>query len=188
MSEVDQTVVSGVRFLVVILSLLTVAPRPGHSWSTIINASVLGKPGSYDAALYSAIADMLLREDDTERNGSNPRPYYCKLHFKALTFDTSTGDAVFDSLVRARQNFKSPKVAVAIGPFIEVFASTDYVISSQLHILTSPPGQNAGMMDPDKVVSILPEPNSLSIAIAACVKRLGWHDVALLAQGERVLM
>ncbi|BFZ05245.1 hypothetical protein BsWGS_08284 [Bradybaena similaris] len=67
---------------------------------------------------------------------------------------------------------------------MEVFASTDYIIREQTHILTSAAGQNSGIMDPAKVVSVLPEPRSLSRAISATVKELGWTDVAFLAQDD----
>jgi len=66
-----------------------------------------------------------------------------------------------------------------------VFASTDYVILHQYHLLTSAAGQNAELMDPKKVVSILPEPQSMAKAIADVVAKLHWDNVAFLSQGKR---
>lgn len=85
----------------------------------------------------------------------------------------------------ARDSFKNIGVAIAIGPFIDVFASTDYVILHQFHLLTSPAGENAGLMDPQKVVSILPEPKSMATVIADVIHKLQWKNVVLLSQGNR---
>ncbi|XP_059145982.1 glutamate receptor ionotropic, kainate 3-like isoform X2 [Physella acuta] len=116
---------------------------------------------------------------------SNPKSEgNCKLLFNPLNLNKTNGEAFYDSLVKARDNFDSSNVAVAIGPFIEVFSSTSYVITKQVHMLTSAAGQNAGMMDPKRVVSILPEPSSLSTGIAKTVIRIGWKNVAFLAQDD----
>ncbi|CAL1540123.1 unnamed protein product [Lymnaea stagnalis] len=157
-----------------------------YNYYFIINATVLGTPGSNDAKLYSDIADVLLREESPKGTGKSGKatPNFCKLVFTPLNLDKSSGESFYDSLEQARENFNDQKVAVAIGPFMEIFASTDYVITKQIHILTSAAGQNAGMMNPDRVVSILPEPSSLSSIIAATVTKLNWTNVAFLAQDD----
>ncbi len=87
-------------------------------------------------------------------------------------------------LYLAGSNFDNPSIAVAIGPYIDVFTSTNYVIRDQLHMLTSSAGQKTELMDPDRVVSILPEQTSLSNAVAKVVMTLGWNNVAYLSKGK----
>ncbi|KAH9518738.1 hypothetical protein Btru_006120 [Bulinus truncatus] len=146
----------------------------------------MGSVPEFQAKLYTEIAKMLLNEENPKHvDGEVPASQnYCRLVFTPLSFDKSSAESFYTSLSKARENFDAGKVSVAIGPFMEVFTSTNYVITKQTHILTSAAGQNAGMMDPDRVVSILPEPSSLSSVIANTVKALQWKDVAFLAQDD----
>ncbi|XP_046580381.1 uncharacterized protein LOC124287932 [Haliotis rubra] len=146
----------------------------------MINASVMGYPASTDADLYREIADILLREE-------NPRPSkhnYCAIHFGKVSFDNTNGSTIYRSLTAARRNFQNHHVAVAIGPYIDVFTSTNYVILNQRHMLTSSAGQKSELLDPDMVVSILPERHNLSEAVARIVEKLDWNYVALLSQDD----
>ncbi|KAI8781077.1 glutamate receptor ionotropic, kainate 2 isoform X2 [Biomphalaria glabrata] len=157
-----------------------------YQYNFLINATVVGVRPENAARLYSDIAEILLSEENPKDLASSQATSenYCKLVFTPLVYDKSTADSFYTSLMRARDNFNDGNVSVAIGPYMEVFTSTDYVITKQTHILTSAAGQNAGMMDPDRVVSILPEPSSLSSVIAATVRELKWKDVAFLAQDD----
>ncbi|PVD33741.1 hypothetical protein C0Q70_05001 [Pomacea canaliculata] len=148
-----------------------------------MQAGVLGYPGSLDAEIYRQIADFLIKE--MEEGRSERDKGHCAMYFDSLIFDTSNGSTFYNSLVKARDSFKNIGVAIAIGPFIDVFASTDYVILHQFHLLTSPAGENAGLMDPQKVVSILPEPKSMATVIADVIHKLQWKNVVLLSQGNR---
>lgn len=81
----------------------------------------------------------------------------------------------------ARQTFSDKKVAVAIGPQIDVFTSPDYVILHQIHFVTS----SGQLVDQGyRSMPILPDPKSLSEAVAKIVKYLDWNKVAFLSQGK----
>ncbi|XP_071099679.1 glutamate receptor ionotropic, kainate 2-like [Haliotis cracherodii] len=136
----------------------------------MINASVMGYPDSEDADMYREIADMLLDGDD-----------FCTINFKKLSYDTTNGSTIYNSLTAARRNSDNQFTTVTIGPYIDMFTSK-YVIINQRHILTSSVGQRA--KDSDSVVSILPEQHSLSVAVATIAKRLKWNNVALLSQDD----
>ncbi|XP_070199578.1 glutamate receptor ionotropic, kainate 2-like isoform X2 [Littorina saxatilis] len=144
-----------------------------------ITASVLGYPGSTAEEMYEKIADVTMEESMSARQREN-----CDIRFNSLTFNTTTGSDVYDSLTKARENFSQKSIAAAIGPFIDVFASTEYVILNQYHLLTSAAGQNAELMDLKKVVSILPEPKSMARAIADVITKLHWRNVAFLSQDD----
>ena len=90
----------------------------------------------------------------------------------------------YNALITARQTFNDESVAVAIGPQIDVFTSTDYVILHQVHFVTS-----AGQLVDQgyRTMPILPDPKSLSTAVAKIVKYLDWNTVAFLSQGNNSL-
>ncbi|XP_046375618.1 glutamate receptor ionotropic, kainate 2-like isoform X1 [Haliotis rufescens] len=146
----------------------------------MINASVMGYPASTDVELYREIADILLREENPRPNKHN----YCAIHFGKVTFDTTNGSTMYRSLTAARRNFQNHYVAVAIGPYIDVFTSTNYVILNQRHMLTSSAGQKTDLLDPEMILSILPERHNLSEAVSKIVEKLGWKYVALLSQDD----
>ncbi|XP_050408953.1 glutamate receptor ionotropic, kainate 2 isoform X2 [Patella vulgata] len=153
---------------------MTYIPTNGaHEYK--IHASVMGRPGSNDIQLYRKVADIMFREDVPHKGSIN----HCAINFKEFTFDMTNGSTVYDSLTTARSNFESKDVAVAIGPAIDVFTSTEYVILNQVHLLTSPASESSS-----RVISVLPQANSMSAAIADIVTKLGWNNVALLAQDD----
>ncbi|XP_041366451.1 glutamate receptor ionotropic, kainate 2-like [Gigantopelta aegis] len=169
-------------FVLLLLGVLLMVHQNEAVFHYYIQGSVMGRNQSSDTELYQEIADILLREN-TRPNGTIAQNY-CAIRFNTLNFDTSSGSAIHNSLVTARANFEDKGVAVAIGPYIDVFTSTNYVIINQLHMLTSPTGEDAEKMDPDWVLSILPEQASISAAVADIVNKLGWRNVALLSQDD----
>ena len=54
---------------------------------------------------------------------------------------------------------------MAIGPYIDVLANTDYVIKHQVHLLTSPLGRDAGKVDQQRVLYILPESSYVEMVL-----------------------
>ncbi|BFZ05251.1 hypothetical protein BsWGS_08290 [Bradybaena similaris] len=90
--------------LYVTLFVILLAPTSTFSYSfyTFINASVLGTPESNDAEIYTAIADILVKEEMAEKMISPTTPNYCKLIFTALNFDVSSGDAMYASLEQGK--------------------------------------------------------------------------------------
>ena len=72
-------------------------------------------------------------------------------------------------------------MAVAIGPQIDVFSSTDYVILHQVLFVTS---SDESVEQANRTMPILPDPKSLSSAIGQTAKMLKWHKVAFLSQGK----
>ena len=84
------------------------------------------------------------------------------------------------STISARSLFEDDHMSIAIGPYIDVFTSIQYVIQKQVHIVTS----SIEKPEPSKrTFPILPDANSMSSAIAKIVKRLNWKKVAFLSQG-----
>ena len=74
-------------------------------------------------------------------------------------------------------------MAVAIGPQIDVFTSTDYVILHQIHFVTS----SADVIQQgSRTMPILPDPKSLSTAIARIARFLKWRKLAFLSQGNEL--
>lgn len=63
---------------------------------------VLGTPESNDAEIYTAIADILLKEEIAEKMISPTTLNYCKLIFTALNFDVSSGDGMYASLEQGK--------------------------------------------------------------------------------------
>ncbi|XP_076451148.1 glutamate receptor ionotropic, kainate 3-like [Babylonia areolata] len=149
------------------------------SFTYNIKASVLGEAGEEREELYSTLGQLLMEQHLTLHQRQ-----VCALHFNTITFNRSSGDDVYRSLQKARDNFSNQFIAAAIGPFIDVFTSTDYVILHQYHLLTSAAGQKVELMDQSKVVSILPEPTSMARAIADVIHRLDWDNVAFLSQDD----
>ncbi|KAL3842036.1 hypothetical protein ACJMK2_020101 [Sinanodonta woodiana] len=85
------------------------------------------------------------------------------------------------TLQAARSTLENYTVAVAIGPQIDVFTSIDYVITKQVHLVTS---SEHGLESAERVIPIMPDPESLSMAVAKTIKALGWKKVAFLAQDD----
>ena len=75
-------------------------------------------------------------------------------------------------------------MAVAIGPQIDVFTSTDYVIMHQIHLVTS---SDDVIQQASRTMPILPDPKSLSTAIAKLAKYLEWGKLAFLSQGNKMI-
>ncbi|KAK3594049.1 hypothetical protein CHS0354_040810 [Potamilus streckersoni] len=105
----------------------------------------------------------------------------CKIKFQTLEFDTTNGSTVYNSLTRARSTLENNTVAVAIGSQIDVFTSIDYVITQQVHLVTS---SEQGMESAERVIPIMPDPESLSMAVGKTIKALDWKKVAFLAQDD----
>ena len=98
--------------------------------------------------------------------------------FTSTILYSCINNRVFTSPARAA--FENGSVAVAIGPQIDVFTSTDYVILNQIHFVTT---SDAVTEAASRTMPILPDPKSLSIAIAKVAKDFGWNKVAFLSQG-----
>lgn len=102
-------------------------------------------------------------------------------HLKTYDSDSAVFIYTFLFQILARQTFSDKSVAVAIGPQIDVFTSTDYVILHQIHFVTS----SGQLVDQgNRTVPILPDPKSLSEAVAKFVKYLDWNTVSFLSQGK----
>ena len=56
---------------------------------------MLGYPGSEAEELYTKIAEVLMEESMSEEQRAA-----CAIHFNSLTFNTTTGSAVYDSLTK----------------------------------------------------------------------------------------
>ncbi|KAL4225053.1 hypothetical protein ACF0H5_015747 [Mactra antiquata] len=139
---------------------------------TVLNAVVLGHKGLVDVEKYVKITEAL--EDKTKTS-------YCRIDFRPLEYDSTDGKSVYDSLQNARATFEDSNIAVAIGPQIDVFTSTDYVILHQVLFVTS----SDEMIEPaNRTMPILPDPKSLSDAIATAVDYLEWTKVAFLSQDD----
>ena len=82
--------------------------------------------------------------------------------------------------ISARSLFEDDRMSIAIGPYIDVFTSMQYVIQKQVHIVTSSIEKSEPSI---RTFPILPDANSMSSAIAKIVKRLNWNKVAFLSQG-----
>ncbi|XP_052802118.1 glutamate receptor 4-like isoform X2 [Mya arenaria] len=139
---------------------------------TVLNAVILGHKGHVNASRFQQISEAL----SASRNTS-----YCRVNFTTVEYDTTNGSAVYSSLKHARATFEDTRMTVAIGPQIDVFTSPDYVIMHQIHFVTS----SGLLMDPgDRTLPILPDPKSLSNAIAEIVGFLEWNKVAFLSQED----
>ncbi|XP_052233268.1 glutamate receptor ionotropic, kainate 3-like [Dreissena polymorpha] len=136
-----------------------------------ILAVVLGERGDVNVTQYQVIADALTTENEQ----------YCRIKFTSLEYDSSNGSSMYSSLKNARQTFEDTHIAVAIGPQIDVFTSTEYVILHQIHFVTS-----LGLINEEsaRALPILPDQKSLSKAIASIVSYLEWNKVAFLSQED----
>ncbi|XP_053385005.1 glutamate receptor ionotropic, kainate 3-like isoform X2 [Mercenaria mercenaria] len=141
------------------------------SAETTLNAVVVGYKGKVNINEYIEIADILGGKEDG----------FCKLNFTALEYDTTDGKSVYESLKQARATFEDTHIAVAIGPQIDVFTSTDYVILHQTLFVTS---SDELITEANRTMPILPDPQSLSKGIATIVKFLKWPKVAFLSQDD----
>lgn len=142
------------------------------STTTYLNAAIVGYKGKTNFENYKAVADKL--------NADNPLAS-CKLNFTEVAYDKADGLRVYQSLTSARSLFENDKMAIAIGPYIDVFTSKQYVIQKQAHIVTS----SIEKSEPSPITyPILPDHTSMSKAIAKIVKSLRWKKVAFLSQDD----
>ncbi|KAH3888222.1 hypothetical protein DPMN_012253 [Dreissena polymorpha] len=153
---------------VIIFTLLRFSQQKSE---TVIRAVVLGERGDVNVTQYQVIADALTTENEQ----------YCRIKFTSLEYDSSNGSSMYSSLKNARQTFEDTHIAVAIGPQIDVFTSTEYVILHQIHFVTS-----LGLINEEsaRALPILPDQKSLSKAIASIVSYLEWNKVAFLSQED----
>ncbi|XP_060587062.1 uncharacterized protein LOC132742625 [Ruditapes philippinarum] len=138
---------------------------------TTLNAVVVGHRGKVNINEYVQIAEVLGNGEDS----------YCRINFTSLEYDTTDGTSVYESLKEARKTFEDTHIAVAIGPQIDVFTSTDYVILHQTLFVTS---SDETITEANRTMPILPDPQTLSKGIAAIVKFLKWPKVAFLSQDD----
>ncbi|XP_033753087.1 glutamate receptor ionotropic, kainate 3-like [Pecten maximus] len=133
--------------------------------------AVLGRKGETVIEDYRKVADVL---QEGHRD-------YCKIRFTPVEYDNSNGTTVYESLERALDIFAKPEIVIAVGPFIDVFTSTDYVIKRQIHLVTS---SSEGQEKSARALPVLPDTKSLSNAVAEIVQTLGWTKVAFLSQDD----
>ncbi|KAK3102944.1 hypothetical protein FSP39_015152 [Pinctada imbricata] len=138
----------------------------------LFHKAIVGRKGSTDIDDYLAVVEELKQPINSK---------YCEVRLLEIPYDISDGRTVYDSLTTARRTFAHDNVSVVIGPYIDVFTSMAYVIQKQIHLLT------VQMTVPDisdRLLPILPSPDSLSLAVAKIVQKLGWKKVSFLAQDD----
>ncbi|XP_060066775.1 glutamate receptor ionotropic, kainate 3-like [Ylistrum balloti] len=106
---------------------------------------------------------------------------YCKVRFSPVEYDNSNGSTVYQSLEKALAIFAKKDTVIAVGPFIDVFTSMEYVIKRQIHLVTS---SSESQEKSDRALPVLPDTKSLSSAVAEIVHSLGWTKVAFLSQDD----
>ncbi|XP_069133295.1 glutamate receptor ionotropic, kainate 3-like [Argopecten irradians] len=139
--------------------------------SYLLNAAVLGRKGQTVIEDYRRVAEVL-------QEGHKD---YCQVRFTPVEYDNSNGTTVYESLKTALDIFANPEIVIAVGPFIDVFTSMDYVIKRQIHLVTS---SSEGQEKSDRALPVLPDTKSLSNAVAEIVRTLGWTKVAFLSQDD----
>ncbi|XP_071181832.1 glutamate receptor ionotropic, kainate 3-like [Mytilus edulis] len=156
--------------ILVFFSLCTVFSV--KSFSTYLNAAIVGYKNRTNFENYKTIAETL------EKNSSL---HFCKLNLTEVAYDKTDGPHVYQSLTSARSLFDDDRMAIAIGPYIDVFTSMQYVIRKQVHLVT----ESSRQPEPsERTFPILPDASSMSTAIAQIVEKLRWKKVAFLSQGD----
>ncbi|XP_052064516.1 glutamate receptor ionotropic, kainate 2-like [Mytilus californianus] len=156
--------------ILVFFSLCTVFSV--KSFSTYLNAAIVGYKDRTNFENYKTIAEKL--ENDSS-------VHFCKLNLTEAAYDKTDGPHVYQSLTSARSLFDDDHMTIAIGPYIDVFTSMQYVIRKQVHLVT----ESAEKPEPsDRTFPILPDATSMSTAIAQIVEKLNWKKVAFLSQGD----
>ncbi|OWF54150.1 Glutamate receptor ionotropic, kainate 3 [Mizuhopecten yessoensis] len=158
-------------YLTVPLLLVCLCTPAAPENSYIINAAVLSRKGESMIDDYQKVEEVL-------QLGHND---YCRIRFSPVEYDNSNGSTVYQSLERALAVFKNPENVIAVGPFIDVFTSMDYVIKQQIHLVTS---SSEGQEKSERALPVLPDTKSLSSAVAEIVQTLGWNKVAFLSQDD----